>query len=188
MPVTVVEIDYEVIVQQGPSNEVIVVTPGPSGGQGPAGTISVHSTTTLAAGSPATVVNIGTPSAASLDFGIPQGIQGIPGNGFIQTGPFTIAGGANQDLAGEVTASATYDMVEFTAKIIRSTTTFVQQKFIIVYRNGGWKMIDGGQRYDDAGVESLVVFTADPTSGQINASNTGSGNVTIYLQKNKWLA
>lgn len=52
------------------------------GAQGPAGaaaTINVNSTTTLAAGSPATVVNIGSISAALLDFGIPQGEQGPPG-------------------------------------------------------------------------------------------------------------
>lgn len=186
MPVTVTDIIYEVVVQEGPSNEVVVVTPGPQGGTGPAGTVAVGTTTTLTPGTPATVTNTGTPTAGILNFGIPQGLQGIPGNGFIQTGPFTVAGGANQNLSGETTAFATYNMVEYTAKILRSTTTFVQQKFIIVYRNGGWKMVDGGQRYDDAGVESLVVFTVDPTSGQINASNTGSGNVTIYLQKNNW--
>jgi hypothetical protein len=45
----------------------------------PSGTVAIHSTTTLAAGSPATVVNVGTASAGSLDFGIPQGIQGIQG-------------------------------------------------------------------------------------------------------------
>ena len=47
--------------------------------QGPSGTLAVHSTSTLAAGQPATVVNVGTSQAAQLDFGIPQGIQGVQG-------------------------------------------------------------------------------------------------------------
>jgi hypothetical protein len=50
--------------------------PGPTG---PAGTISVASTTTLAAGSAASVTNTGTSTAATLNFGIPQGTQGIQG-------------------------------------------------------------------------------------------------------------
>jgi hypothetical protein len=53
------------------------------GAQGPAGqaaTINVNSTTTLAAGSDATVVNIGSISAALLDFGIPRGEKGEQGD------------------------------------------------------------------------------------------------------------
>lgn len=52
---------------------------GPTGPVGPAGTITIGDTTTLAPGSDATVVNTGTPTAAVLDFGIPEGIQGIQG-------------------------------------------------------------------------------------------------------------
>lgn len=47
-----------------------------SGSQGPAGMISVGTTTTLTPGSPATVTNVGTPSNAQFDFGIPAGEQG----------------------------------------------------------------------------------------------------------------
>jgi len=49
---------------------------GPPGPQGPAATITVGSTSTLAPGSSATVANSGTSGAAIFDFGIPQGIQG----------------------------------------------------------------------------------------------------------------
>ena len=55
---------------------------GPIGPQGPAGTaatIAVGSTTTLAAGSSATVSNVGTSSAAVFNFAIPQGPQGVQG-------------------------------------------------------------------------------------------------------------
>jgi hypothetical protein len=52
------------------------------GAQGPAGqaaTINVNTTTTLPSGSSATVVNVGSISAALLDFGIPAGPAGPPG-------------------------------------------------------------------------------------------------------------
>ena len=49
---------------------------GPQGPAGPAGTVTVGTTTTLPAGSDATVVNRGTPQAAVLDFGIPKGVDG----------------------------------------------------------------------------------------------------------------
>lgn len=51
----------------------------PAGPQGVGGTIAINSTTTLAPGLPATVVNVGTPQNASLDVGIPSGLQGIQG-------------------------------------------------------------------------------------------------------------
>jgi len=85
-----------------------VVASGPSGPQGPAGTngtngtngapgaaatVTAGTTTTLAAGSSATVTNVGTSSAAILNFGIPKGADGsgtgtvtsvslVPANGF----------------------------------------------------------------------------------------------------------
>lgn len=43
---------------------------------GDAATVEVGTVTTLAAGSPATVANVGTPAAAVFDFGIPQGPSG----------------------------------------------------------------------------------------------------------------
>ena len=49
---------------------------GSDGAPGQAATITVGSTTTLPAGSSATVTNSGTTSAAVLDFGIPQGQPG----------------------------------------------------------------------------------------------------------------
>ena len=52
---------------------------GMTGPQGPAGSIAVGTTTTLAPGSNATVVNSGTSSAAIFDFGIPRGDPGPAG-------------------------------------------------------------------------------------------------------------
>ena len=52
---------------------------GRDGQDGQAATISVASTSTLPAGSAATVTNVGTTSQASLAFGIPKGDTGAPG-------------------------------------------------------------------------------------------------------------
>lgn len=54
---------------------------GLPGASGPAGTVTVGSTTTGPPGSDALVVNTGTPSAAVLDFTIPEGEKGEQGTG-----------------------------------------------------------------------------------------------------------
>ncbi len=54
---------------------------GPAGATGTAATVQVGSVTTLAPGSNATVLNVGTPSAAILTFAIPQGATGQAGSG-----------------------------------------------------------------------------------------------------------
>lgn len=53
---------------------------GKQGEQGRAGEIEIGQVTTGAAGSPASVTNVGTAQNAILDFTIPQGIQGEKGN------------------------------------------------------------------------------------------------------------
>jgi hypothetical protein len=79
---------------------------GNTGSQGPPGTaatIAVNSTTTLPAGSNASVNNIGTPSAASLVFAIPQGEQGIQG-------PQGLQGiGLQPDATGTLAQRSAYD-------------------------------------------------------------------------------
>lgn len=52
---------------------------GNDGVPGAAATIAVGSTTTGAPGSPAAVNNSGSPSAAVLDFSVPQGVAGVQG-------------------------------------------------------------------------------------------------------------
>ena len=58
----------------------LMVSKGASGADGTAATISVGTVTTLAAGSTAAVTNSGTSAAATLDFGLPTGPRGLPGN------------------------------------------------------------------------------------------------------------
>lgn len=72
---------------------------GQTGSQGPAGTISIGTVTTAPSGSSAAVTNIGTASAAILDFDIPRGEKGNTGN----TGP---QGSAASIAVGSVTTTA----------------------------------------------------------------------------------
>jgi hypothetical protein len=58
----------------------MVFTLGAPGAQGPAGTIAVGTVTASAPGGPAVIINVGTPSAAILDFTIPRGEQGTKGD------------------------------------------------------------------------------------------------------------
>jgi hypothetical protein len=52
---------------------------GPDGSPGAAATVAVGAVTTLAPGTPATVVNVGTPYEALFEFGVPQGFPGDAG-------------------------------------------------------------------------------------------------------------
>ena len=73
-----------VSVQLSGSNLVFNYSDGTSSTLGPVtASVTVGSTTTLAAGNPATVTNVGTTSNAIFNFGIPQGPQGATG----PTGP-----------------------------------------------------------------------------------------------------
>jgi hypothetical protein len=70
---------------------------GDAGDPGAAATADAGTTTTLAPGSNATVVNVGTTAAAVFDFGIPRGDkgdkgdQGDPGTGYNLIGSATVA-------------------------------------------------------------------------------------------------
>jgi hypothetical protein len=67
---------------------------GPAGVAGPAGatpTVAVHATFTGAAGTAATVTNIGTDTAVLLDFTIPQGAGGSGAGGGVYTTVHTVA-------------------------------------------------------------------------------------------------
>ena len=64
---------------------------GPPGPPGDPATVNIGSVSTLAPGSPATVTNVGTPTNAIFNFGIPAGVPGADGEG---------AGGVTDSSAG----------------------------------------------------------------------------------------
>jgi len=84
---------------------------GAPGVPGQAATVSVGTTTTLPAGSDATVENVGSPQDAILNFGIPQGIQGPAGvdgqSATISVGTTTtLPAGSSATVSNTGTASA----------------------------------------------------------------------------------
>jgi len=111
----------QVVVQDG-NNLVLEVTPTPNttvildrGVAGTAATIAVGTTTSLAPGSPATVTNVGTSTAAVFNFGIPQS--------------GTAAGGANTQVqfntSGALAGSAnmTFNGTTFNALIVTENSS-----------------------------------------------------------------
>lgn len=78
---------------------------GPTGPAGAGATVGVHSTTTTAAGTSANVINIGTSTAASLDFYIPKGDKGDDGYATLDLDggtPWSIYGGLETIDAGGI--------------------------------------------------------------------------------------
>lgn len=109
--------------------------------------------------------------------------------GQVHSGPFAaIAPNANLNLPAEITDHTLITMVEYTARIIRGTTIYARQEFVIFYRNGAWKIAIGQNSYDDAGADHGVTFTVDPATAQINAAvaNDGGSNAIIDLNKIGW--
>ncbi len=113
---------------------------GPAGPTGPAGaaaTVTVGTTTTLAPGASATVTNSGTPSAAVLNFGIPQGAAGTGGGGggsslpsgtglvkvVSGTGGLAVAG-TDYDGPGAAASAQTAAEAAFTGDVSKSANAF----------------------------------------------------------------
>lgn len=85
-------------------------TPGPDGPTGAAGsaaTLQIGQVKTGSAGTSATVVNVGTPSAAVLNFSIPQGAVGTSGGGAASgSGAFGLSGAGT--MVHEVSYAASF--------------------------------------------------------------------------------
>ncbi len=128
--------------------------PGEDGQDGLAATIVVGTTTTLPAGSNATVTNSGTTSLAIFDFGIPKGVDGASGveslNGF--DGNVTIG-----------TASSTSIKVQ----------DFFDNTQFSVNETGRISVSTGSVKPDIAGwLIPAEVFTYDGTNSPFTLSNT----------------
>lgn len=105
------------------------------------------------------------------------------------TGPFTsIAPNTNSNLLGETTDSTKNRMVEYIVRIVRGTTVYARQQFIIFYRNGAWEIAIGQDLYADAGSDHGVTFTVNSVTAQINAAvaNDGGSNAVIDIIKTNW--
>ena len=144
------------------------------GQKGDAATIQVGTVTTLPSGSPATVTNSGTSSAAVFDFGIPSGADG--GSTIKITTAETTLHGKNITLTGSTTLTATFDnngVATFTGVIMTGTLT--------LYTSDGTSSATKAISVPYFGnYEETISFW----SAIINVTATGINGVTVYAKKN----
>ncbi len=148
--------------------------PGPQGIPGTAATITVGSTTTLSAGSPATVINSGSSSAAVLQFGIPagqQGQQGIPGI----PGPQGPAG--NNGSAATITVGTTTTLPNGSSAYVTNagTTSSAVLNFGLVTGPQGEKG-DSGTNGSNGAAATISVGSTTTLSPGASATVTNSGS------------
>ena len=133
---------------------------GVDGQDGQAATISVASTTTLPAGSSATVTNVGTSSQASLAFGIPKGDKGDTG-----------ATGQDGDAA-----TITVGQVETLAPNQPAYVNNVGTSSAAIFNIG----IPQGQKGEaGAGTGDMLASTYDP-----NGTVAAAGGIPDYVDSN----
>jgi hypothetical protein len=147
---------------------------GAVGSPGTAATISAGLTTTGAAGTPASVINSGTSSAAVFDFTIPQGIQGNQGIQGIQgiQGPAGPPGPAGE--------GATY--VSFLRSVNNETAGFYADSYVIIGWNPTSNEIMMRQPTARSGVyaQALSIYGGSFPSGQNMIMSTTSND--FYFQ------
>ena len=167
--------DYAQIFIEGEhSTSQAKVYDGTDGQDGQAATITVDSTTTLPAGSSATVTNVGTSSAASLAFGIPKGDTGASGadgqDGFSPTATVT-------QTSGGATISITDKEGTTTAYV--SNGTDGQDGDAATITVGTVETLQPNQSayVTNVGTSSAAIFNIGIPQGQKGESGTGSGDM-----------
>jgi hypothetical protein len=143
---------------------------GPTGATGPAGaaaTVSAGTATGLTTGSPPTVTNSGTTSAAVFNFGIPAGAQGTTGT----------TGTAATIAAGTATALATGSAPTVTNSGTASAAVF---NFGIPTGATGATGPTGPAGSGGGSVTSVSVATANGVSGTV-ATPTTTPAITLVL-------
>lgn len=164
--------------------------PGAPGQDGQDATIAVGTTTTLPAGSSATVTDSGTPSAAVLNFGIPKGDTGAAGadgqDGFSPIATVTKSGDTATisitDENGTTTATVTDGADGAAATISAGTTTTLPAGSSATVTNSGTSsaaVFDFGIPKGDKG-DTGSTGPAGPgvasggTTGQVLTKNSGT--------------
>lgn len=140
---------------------------GPRGNDGTAATITVGAVTTASPGTPASVQNVGTATAATLNFTLPQGATGIPG----------IPGLTFQGAWVSGTGYAKNDVV------YRSGSSFVSQvdtntsdpTVSVANGTGEWKLLVS---QGDPGPATVAIGTVS-TGSTAAITNSGTPNAAV---------
>jgi len=164
VPVPIASFSFEL--PAGQTVDLTTITPVPDangtyylvGPTGPANTLTVGTTTTLTPGSDATVEITGTAPSQTINFGIPEGEQGIQGIQGVQGDAATISAGTTTTGAEGTSASVTNS----------GTTSDAVFDFTIPKGDTG----DTGPQGDAA---TITVGTTTTGSEGTNASVTNSG-------------
>lgn len=162
--------------QPGPQGEPGV--PGRDGQDGQSATIEVASTTTLPAGSSATVSNVGTASAARLAFGIPKGDTGAAGADG-QDG-FSPIASVTQTQSG-ATISITDEQGTTTASVTNGTNGQDGEAATITV--GQVETLQPNQQayVTNVGTSEAAIFNIGIPKGDKGDSGSGSGDMTASV-------
>lgn len=159
--------------QPGPQGE-----PGVPGRDGQSATIEVASTSTLPAGSPATVENVGTDSAARLAFGIPKGDTGAAGADG-QDG-FSPIASVTQTQSG-ATISITDEQGTTTASVTNGTNG--QDGEAATIQVGQVETLQPNQPayVTNVGTSAAAIFNIGIPKGDKGDSGSGAGDMTASV-------
>jgi hypothetical protein len=151
---------------QGPTGATGPQGPqGPQGIQGPVGpaaTIAAGTTNTLAPGSNATVINVGSPGAAVFNFGIPQGIQGPQGTQGPQGSTGATGAVGPQGPATYAITAASFVMPAFGQTVTVNLS---------VSAPGAWMVANRYVRIDGCGMMQITAYSSATPS--VTLKNTG---------------
>ena len=167
---------------QGPQGEQGIQGPqgipgkdGKDGADGAAATISVGSTSTLPAGSSATVTNSGTSSAAVFDFGIPKGDKGDTG----ATGADGYSPSATVTKTGDTaTITITDKDGTTTASISDGTTPTVNDGTLTIQKNGTTVQTFSADQASNVTANITVPTQFSDLSGTVSSSQIEDEAIT----------
>lgn len=167
--------DAVITIQDQSGTTTATVSDGQDGQDGQAATITVDSTTTLPAGSSATVENVGTDSAARLAFGIPKGDTGAAG----QDG-FSPIASVTQTQSG-ATISITDEQGTTTASVTNGTNG--QDGEAATIQVGQVETLEPNQQayVTNVGTSEAAIFNIGIPKGQKGDSGSGSGDMTASV-------
>ena len=167
---------------QGPQGEQGIQGPqgipgvdGKDGQDGAAATISVGTTSTLPAGSSATVTNSGTSSAAVFDFGIPKGDKGDTG----ATGPDGYSPTATVTKSGDTaTITITDKNGTTTASVSDGTTPTVNDGTLTIQKNGTTVQTFSADQASNVTANITVPTQFSDLSGTVSSSQIEDEAIT----------
>ena len=157
---------------------------GPAGQDGAAATVTVGTTTTLPAGSSATVTNVGTTSAAVFNFGIPKGDTGAAGTGDMQSSVYDPSDTVKD--AGGIAAYVATELPTKTSELINNgadnTSTYVEaDELATVATSGSYADLSNKPTIPTVNDATLTIQKngTNVATFTANASSNATANIAV---------